>query len=265
MRKALFPLVAAITLGSGMVHSATLAVNYGDSSFQANTGIEALENTNALNAAVNLVNPTWNNIFLPAGVAINDTTSIGTLTILTRAANPYFAGSEGKLGDDASQQVFRSYLDDGDAGGLATDGYGPTISISGLTAYLAASGASSYSVTLLLSTDSTGFRQPQIFSGVASLVTPISSLSSLGTPAAQILGNGTQPIPTGAGTGADGTRGWAVLGGLTADSITITLPATGTGRGTIAGFAITPIPEPSSVLLLGAAGTLWGLRRRRGA
>lgn len=74
------------------------------------------------------------------------------------SANAYNAGSEGLNGTDASQQVFRMYLDDGDGGDsyFATDGYGASVQVSGLASSWESSGAGSYSLTLYFSTDATG-------------------------------------------------------------------------------------------------------------
>lgn len=56
------------------------------------------------------------------------------------------------------------------------------------------------------------------------------------------------------------------LDGLTADSITIAMPKNpGAGgiRGSLAGFSITAVPEPSASLMLGSLGLAGLLRRRR--
>lgn len=253
--------------------AATTAINFSHNTYPGNTGIGSGENTVALNTVAGLDNPVWTNAPINGtGGSAAGSLVVSGLSINWNARNPWSAGSEGVTSaDDASQQVFRMYLDDGDANdGTNTtvydtsDGYGASIGISGLSAYMAAGSATSYTVTLFLSTDSTGFTQSEIRSGSLDGSNAINSLSLLGSPMTAVLGDGTQPVPSGAQTNTQGTRGYATLTGLTDDAIVIAIPtADSNNRGSISGFAITIVPEPSSAALLGLGGLALILRRRK--
>lgn len=250
--------------------AATTAFNFFHAGFAANTGIDnGTENTDALNAVAGLDSPTWYNLAIagtggsPAGTGSGD-----GINVQWWSSNVYNAGSEGvTAGGDASQQVFRMYLDDGDAGTsyAAADGYGVTISLTGLSSYLSSQGAVSYTITVFLSTDSTGFSQPEIRDGALTGSNNVTDLSLLGTLTVDVLGDGTQPVPSGAQTNTGGTRAIASLSGLTSDELTIAMQdRNGSLRGSIAGFAITAVvPEPSSTAMLGLAGVGLIFRRRR--
>lgn len=264
----LFSCIAAlVVLPAGLSKAATVAVDFNHGDFMDNTGIQAGE------TAMGIPGSAWTNIPITgAGGAASGTATAGGLTVTWNSANAWQAGSEGLNGTDASQQVFRMYLDDGDGGSsyFNGDGYGASVQVSGLSSFLGSSGASKYSVTLYFSTDATSFVTAEIRQGLltgTASATTISSLPSLGTISAQApLGDGTYPFATGAGTDTGGHRGIGTLAGLSADSITIAMPknpgANGV-RGSLAGFSITTVPEPSASLMLGGLGFAGLLRRRR--
>ncbi|SHJ18544.1 PEP-CTERM protein-sorting domain-containing protein [Rubritalea squalenifaciens DSM 18772] len=261
--------LAALLPLSYSADAATTAFNFFHTSFAANTGIDdSTENTDALNAVAGLDSPNWYNLGIAGSGGPTGTDSGDGIGVQWWSSNAFNAGSEGvTAGGDASQQVFRMYLDDGDGGTsyAAADGYGVTISVTGLSAYLASQSATSYTVTLFLSTDSSDFTQPEIRDGALTGSNNVTDLSLLGSPTVNVLGDGTQPVPSGAQSNTGGTRGVASLTGLTADEITIAMPTNAGGgvRGSIAGFAITAVPEPSSTMMLGLAGVGFILRRRR--
>lgn len=266
--------LGALLSASGTANAATTAFNFYHAGFAANTGInDSTENTDALNAVASMDSPSWYNLAIAGtGGSAAGFGSGGVIGVQWWASNAWSAGSEGvTAGGDASQQVFRMYLDDGDAGSGGTsynsaDGYGVTISLTGLSSYLSTQGATSYTITLFLSTDASNFVQPEIRGGSLTGSNNVTDLSLLGTPAVDVLGDGTQPVPMGAGTGTGGTRAVASLSGLTLDEITIAMPDNaGSGvRGSVAGFAITAVvPEPSSAAMVGLAGLGLIFRRRR--
>lgn len=140
-------------------------------------------------------------------------------------------------------EVHYGYLDDGGTGSV-----GPTVTLTGLSTWMAGIGATSYSIQLIQASDNaTGFSNTAV------------SISSGGT----LLGTITNPT-----TGGGGPLGGAstTLSSLTSDTLFLdTAPRNGTIRGTIAGVIITanPVPEPSTALLSGLG--LFGLLRRRRA
>ncbi|MDB6133385.1 MAG: proteinsorting protein [Verrucomicrobiales bacterium] len=261
------PCLAALAiLPAGISRAASIAVNFHHADYLANTGIQSEE------TAMGIPGSSWTNLAIAgAGGTASGTGSAGGLTIVWNSANAWNAGSEGVLGTDASQQVFRMYLDDGDGGSsfFNGDGYGASVQISGLAAFLGTNGAANYSLTLYFSTDSTSFTTADVRQGLLGgtpSATSISSLSLLGNIAPQQpLGDGTYPIPSGAQTETSGHRGIGTLNGLTADSITVAMPVNaGNGvRGSLAGFSVTAVPEPSVSLMLGALSLAGLLRRRR--
>lgn len=252
--------------------AASLAVNFSNGGV-ADTEVGSGENTAALNTAVGLVNPTWYNVPITGTGSIANGKGSGTFSsigVSAYSANYWKGGSWAASGSDASQQVFNIYLDDGNGSDgdntyFNGDGIGASIHLTNIAQYLAANNATSYTLTLFYSTDtsSSSFRTTTVYSGVAGTpsATAITSLTSLGTVTATVAGDGKYPI-SGVGTVSGGTRGYGTLANLTADNLVITMPSTGGGRGSIAGFAITTVPEPSS-LALSLLGTLGLLRRRR--
>jgi hypothetical protein len=233
----------------------SLAVNFIHSEFAENTGIDnSTENTAALNALAGVDAPTWYNFGVQGPETAAGSGTAGPLSIEWASANTWQAGSEGvTAGGDASQQPFRVYLDDGDGGTSyqSGDGYGASIEVSGLAAFLASEGQPRYTLTVLYSSDNDAvpFDVTEIREGSLDGTNAISSLPLLGLTDWQVIGDGTGPIPAGAGTSTQGTRGFGQINGLSADSVVIAGLANppGPARTAIAGFIITPVPEPTSL------------------
>lgn len=187
------------------------------------------------------------------------------------SANTWAGGKE----DTSEQQLYRVYLDDGDGGSslVATDGIGVSVTISGLSAWMAANGGTSYQIRCYASTDTDNatFRPVLVRSGAPNAAdgdNQLLNLAVLDTVVVPTLGPGdfppnTNPDPT---WGIWQSRGYGdSVSTLSDDVITLTIASRdGTTRGTLAGFKITAVPEPASlVAVAGGLGLL--LRRRRGA
>lgn len=161
------------------------------------------------------------------------------------ASNSWWAGSNA----DSEQRIYACYLDDG--------GSGVQVTITGLSAWLAAEGQSSYQIRAFCSTDTSNatFQTITIHMGDASGTT-------LGTIAPAVLGD--DDYPTNPYDSTNGPRGYGDSNvPLTADTITLTIPVRdGSIRGTLAALTFTAVPEPSTALL-GGIGLLGFLRRRR--
>ncbi len=226
----------------------SLAVNFSNGDTGAST-VAPGQDTDALNAATGLMGPvTWHNQAIAGAGALANGRGSGSysgVNVLSFSANAWQVGANNLAGDDASQRVFHTYLDDGEGGNgfFNGDGVGASIHVSGITQYLLENGAQSYALTLYFNRDvgNTIFRPATIRQSVPIVPSAgaIPSLPLLGTITATLLGNGQQPLPV-LGGATEGTRGWGEVRNLTADAITISLPSWGAGRGTIAGFAITP-------------------------
>ena len=126
------------------------------------------------------------------------------------------------------QALYRVYLDDG--------GSGVRVTITGLSAWLAANGKLNYSIRCYVSSDSAlAFRPISVRSGTSSSGTVLHTLQP------PLLGNGNYPTTVTIPTSAGPARGWVDSPAtLTDDAITLTIPTrSGTTRGTLAAFKIT--------------------------
>lgn len=275
MKPRLLVVVGLLTAQALPLPAASVAANFMHGDFAANTGVNSGENTDTLNASLGVTSPIWNNVSVTgAGGAIPGTVTLAyggafTIGLTYHAANPWAAGSETVSGSDASQQVFREYLDDGGGGASsysATDSYGVTLQLSGLSAFVANNpGATGYTISLLYSTDNTvtAFKIGEVRAGAltgANAVTDLTLLQTLGTPTVFANG-GAAPFP-GAGT-TGGTRGYVTSTALSADAITVAISTSGAGRGAIAGFVINSVPEPASLSFVGLSLALALSRRSR--
>lgn len=210
--------------------------------------INAGENTNSLDTAVGLTATNWTNVTGVSGTA----TIGGSINVnwgSTGNSGVWHAGSESKVGLDASNQIFRGYLDDN-----ATSG--PTITLTGISAYLASQSATSFTLTVFFSTDNANA------TFTTGHLTPGDGLATDFN--ATVSGNGSWTNGIGS---TEGVRGYATISGLSGDSYNITTDHSITiggvpSRGSIAGIAITAIPEPSSAILALVGGMMLFSRRR---
>lgn len=187
------------------------------------------------------------------------------------SANTWAAGSETTSG----QQLYRVYLDDGDGGSslVSGDGIGVSVTIYGLNAWMAANGGVGYRIRCYASTDTDNalFQPVLIRNGAPNPADGNNQLLNLGvldTVARPVLGPGdfpenTLPDPT---WGMWQSRGYGDSTALLSeDVITLTIATRdGSTRGTLAGFKIDLVPEPSGIALLSLGLTTALLRRRRG-
>ena len=146
-----------------------------------------------------------------------------------------YAGSSGE------DEVFFGYLDDG--------GSGADITITGLTNWLEGNSAATYEVTIFFSTGQVG--------------ASFQDATLKDTDGGSTLGFLFNDAPI---AGASG--GWQGVSNTISDLSSDTLfidggTRAGAARGSIAGFTIVPVPEPSSAALLGLGSLALLLRRRR--
>lgn len=166
------------------------------------------------------------------------------VTVAWTSANMWQAGDE----TNPDQGLYRVYLDDG--------GAGPIITVSGLSDWLASTGDSAYEIRLYRNSDnSPTFNALSIYDGAATTDPLLETI-----PVMAAVGDGSYPT----GTGGGGNRLLQdAAGTFTADTVTFNSVRDGGVRGSIAGFKITSIPEPTTLGLMAAAGGLLLLRRRR--
>ena len=142
------------------------------------------------------------------------------------------------LGAGGEGEVNFGYLDD--------SGDNLTITLSGLSGWLAANSATGYTVQVVQATDNgTGFTNVPMF---------------------DFDGGNLLDTLTNSTTGGGGAVGGAssVSSVLTSDTLFLDPDIrAGTVRGTVAAIIVTSVPEPSSTALLGLGGLALMLRRRR--
>lgn len=173
------------------------------------------------------------------------TTPVGAsdVTVAWSSNNMYQGGDEGGA---LENQMFRRYLD---------DGTGVTITLTGMTDWLAAEGAVGYIVTFYHNTDTANsdFADINVYSGV-------------GTGGTLLETRDGALYDAGVGNGG-GSRGInSVATEYSADEITFhsTRNLGQTGRATFSGMKVVAVvPEPSSTALLGLGGLALIMRRRK--
>lgn len=260
----LFLSVALVFGLAGIAQGAAIGINFGETDSNGDiwggNKVTASENTATLDGLTGTGAPSWTNF--PADINSGTGSGMaGALSVSYDSTNTYHAGQEGIVGtDDASQQPFRAYLDDGD--GTNADGYGATVTLSGLSAWLTSVGATSYEITLLRSTDHVVdfFTAVDVLDGSLTLINTHAPVAPLGLS--------TYPTAdTGSGDG-NGVRAFSQMAGYTADVITIAAlknPEDGNlTRGPISGVIISTVPEPATLsMLLGSMAMLLSTRRKR--
>lgn len=167
------------------------------------------------------------------------------VSVAWSSSNVYQAGDETNSGIN---QVFRMYLDDG--------GAGPTITVTGLSTWLAGEGATGYEVTFFRNSDVAGntFAEMNLYNGTGTGGTLLETLNPT--------------LTDGSGSGSGSRLIQSTTGSFDSDVITFHTDrdlGTGGQRAGISGFMITAVavPEPSSTALLGLGGLALILRRRK--
>jgi len=262
MKQHLIPLVVATSLVAILSgHAATtLGVNFYD---------------NSINAQVNgNFGATWTNVVPAAGsgLAINGTpsTTMHWTASQYSQAGSWTSSTVGNL-NGTPISLMRKFLNDGDTpaagapaslGSVLGDGIGVSVNLQGLSAWLISEGATAYTIRAFFNTETNDatFQSITVHDG-NSITSPM--IETI-TPTVQGNGQWNGTNIDGGGNLTDGTRGDAIFATqFTQDNITLTLPIrNGNARGTLAGFVITAVPEPS-VILLGCFGILALFRRRR--
>lgn len=189
---------------------------------------------------------TWTDVNAIGGTPIAVNGSGGDVSITSLAASNFWqAGSwTGTGGSNNALSMMRVYLDDG--------GAGYSFTLSGLSNWLADENATAYRVTVYSSSDNgTAFHDVNIN----------------GSPfAVAVAGDGSWDGNSNDANGniTAGIRGSATSGLFSSDTLTLSSAArAGDTRGTIAGFTVTAVPEPSSAALLGIVGLAASFARRR--
>lgn len=172
--------------------------------------------------------------------AVTTTTATG-VTVAWTSSNMYQAGDENNI---VENKLFRRYLDDGDAG--------PTITVTGLAAWLASESATGYTITFFQNSDTTAnnFAQMDLFDGTGT--------------GGSLLESMAPEVSDGSGAGSGSRLVRTTTNAFTNDTITFHTDRDlgGGNRASVSGFLITAVPEPSSAALLGLAGLALILRRR---
>ncbi len=151
--------------------------------------------------------------------AVTTPINASMVTVAWSSANLWNAGDE----SNPEQGLYKMYLDDG--------GDGPSVTVSGLTAWLADVGATGYKIDIYRNTDSSNFAVLSIYDGTTTSDPLLETIA-----AAAGVGDGSYPT----GTGGSGARSkQSAVGTFTADTITFHSARNGGDRASISGFKIT--------------------------
>ncbi len=250
MKKTITSLVAIATLTAGASAATTIAFNFTSNWNNTRVNGATVDGTDQWTDSVEATSPQGT---APANStdkgAVTTTTASG-VTVAWSAAGMYNAGAE----SDKEQSIYRMYLDDG--------GDGPQVTISGLSQWLGANNATGYKLTVYRSSDmenngTNKFAQLDFYSGTGTSGTLLESIAPE-LPA----GGGNYPTATDGG----GSRLKQEASTVFTDDVITFHSDRGLGggyRGSIAGFKIEIVPEPSSAALLGLGGLALILRRRK--
>lgn len=235
MNSPLYPtLLAGIAL-IGSATAATISVNFAQAA--GNTNELILSSTPAgLDNALNWNNVAGANSAAPATLVDNSGAASGA-SVTWSSKNVW---RDGTATTDANAGVGNAmltlgYLDDGDSGAA--------VQITGIP-YL------EFDVTLYFSTDTGGGTYRE-----ATFTGSTSGVQTASTTGGKLRWDANPKL--------DATN-TVTVSGLSGSTLDITvLPRDGTSRGSISGFQITEVPEPSMTLLGGLAGLSLLIRRRR--
>ncbi len=161
----------------------------------------------------------------------------------------------GGASDNSQQQLYYTYLDDGDANPVMSDGIGVNVTLSGLGSWLATNQATRYQIRLYGAT--TWNLGQMTTNAVASIrlgapnpangSTQLTALTVLETFQVQWRGDGGYPTAT-SGSGARGYGDSST--NLSSDTITITIPSkdamSSASRGSLAAIKLIPINSSSA-------------------
>jgi len=204
---------------------------------------------------------TWN---YDGGPNENDWSGSGTTFLADGASIGIWHDAEGvwRNNTQAESSVLHGYLDD-HQGGTAGDNQN-FIHLTGLSAWLAATGDTEYRVTVLRSSDgATGWNPIEVTTGNVAGET---GWTNNGTPTGGTIVS--QSDIAGIDLGAQQARTYETPQ-ITLDANGISLHYITTGgtgsrpRGSVAGIIIESVPEPSSTALLGLGGLALILRRKK--
>ena len=168
--------------------------------------------------------------------AVTTPINAAMVSVAWTSDNLYAAGPE----STSEEGLYRMYLDDG--------GTGPEVTLTGLSAWLTAEGATGYTIELYRNSDaaSNNFAEVNFYEGSGTTGTLLDTIATEQADASSRLKQAASLT-------------------FTSDVLTFHTDSGlgGGNRAGISGFKITTVPEPSSAALLGLGGIALILRRRK--